>query len=142
MDFGAGDRWLTPYTQTSALEDRAAGVFLQAQMISQLLSATLNTPARPIITSWPEWQEMTWIALWALLGGFLGAYAKNPFGLRLWLRLLIAEGVLLLACWLWLTKAGVWIPWVPGALALPATGAIAALATQSTQTLHNEKQNR
>ncbi len=146
MDFGAGDRWLTPYTQTPALEDQASGVFLQAQMISQLLSTTLDTPARPIITSWSEWQEMTWITLWALIGGLLGAYANKPLGMRLWLhlglRLLIAKGVLLLACWLWLTKAGVWIPWVPSALALPATGAIAALTAQSRQTLQNQNQNR
>ncbi len=141
MDFGAGDRWLTPYTPTSALEDRAAGVFLQAQMISQLLSAALDTPARAIITSWPEWQEMTWIALWALIGGLLGAFAGKPLGLRLWLRLLIAEGVLLLACWLWLTKSGLWIPWVPGAIALPVSGAIAALTAQSTLIQNNKTQD-
>ena len=40
----------------------------------------------------------------------------------------MAEGLLLLFCWLWLAELGVWVPWVPGAIALP----IAALTTQAT----------
>ncbi|MEO1446987.1 MAG: hypothetical protein AAFV46_12290, partial [Cyanobacteria bacterium J06635_11] len=49
----------------------------------------------------------------------------KTLGLKnLCLRLLLAEGLLLLACWLWLTRAGLWIPWVPSAIALPATAVL------------------
>jgi CHASE2 domain-containing sensor protein len=120
-----GDRWLTPYTRSPSIEGQAPGVFLQAQMVSQLLSAALDD--RPLLTSWPEWQEMVWIASWALLGGFTGAYRYPRGGLKLWLQLLLSEGLLLLACWLFLVNSGIWVPWVPSAVALPA----AALASQS-----------
>ncbi|MEL7227274.1 MAG: hypothetical protein AAGL17_21195, partial [Cyanobacteria bacterium J06576_12] len=39
---------------------------------------------------------------------------------QFWLRLLIAQGVLVGACWLLLVKGSVWVPWVPGVIALPA----------------------
>lgn len=122
---GYGDRWPTPYSQSPSSEDQPSGIFLQAQMISQLLSAVID--GRPLLTSWADWQEIIWIASGALVGGLIGAYSYSHWRYRLWFRLLLAEGLLLLACWLWLTRAAVWIPWVPSAIALPT----AALATQT-----------
>ena len=121
FDFAASDRWITPYTKNSARDrDKTPGVFLHAQMISQLISAAFDD--RLVIDSWPDWQEMMWIASWALIGGLIGAFSRWP--LNLWIRVLAGEGILLLACWLWLVEVGLWVPWVPGAIALPA-GAIA-----------------
>ncbi len=118
MSFGE-DRWITPYTRTASPEDQAPGVFLQAQMISQLISAAVEGEGRrPLLTSWPEWIEMVWIVGWAVGGGLIGVYSR--WGYRLWLRLLLAEGALLLICWLGLTESAIWLPWVPGAIALPA----------------------
>jgi len=126
FDFAAGDRWTTPYTENSALpRNKVPGVFLHAQMISQLISAAFDD--RLIIDSWPDWQEMIWITSWALLGGLLGAFSRWP--INLWIRLLMGEGILLLACWLWLVGAGFWVPLVPSAIALPT----AAIATQVTR---------
>ena len=121
--FGDKDRWVTPYTRTSLLEDQTPGVFLQAQMISQMLSAAVE--GRSLLRSWPEWLEMVWIAGWAVGGGLIGAYSAWRY--PLWLRLLMAEGILLLACGLGLIRFAVWLPWVPGAIALPA----ATLTTQA-----------
>ncbi|MEM9090728.1 MAG: CHASE2 domain-containing protein [Cyanobacteria bacterium P01_F01_bin.53] len=118
------DRWLTPYTETPNAEGKTPGVFLQAQMISQLLSAALEN--RLLLTIWPDWVEMMWIVGWALLGGLISVYARGS--VKLWLWLLVGEGLLLLACWLWLVEAGVWVPWVPSVIALPA----AALSTTAT----------
>ncbi|WP_121971042.1 CHASE2 domain-containing protein [Leptolyngbya sp. BC1307] len=134
IDFGYQDRWLTPYTTTSFPEDQTPGVFLQAQMISQLLSAALGQI--PLLTSWPEWQEMIWIASWAMLGGWIGTKRYARWRLGLWLRLLIFESLLLLACWLWLVYAAVWVPWVPSALALPAAG----LTAQTALTVRSRNQ--
>ena len=132
------DSWLTPYTQARSVIDQVPGVFLQAQMISQLVSAGLD--GRQFLTSWREWQEIVWIAGWTLAGGLVGAFSHSRWGYRLWLRLVMAEGLLLLACWLWLVEGGVWVPWVPGAIALP----ISALATQITLKVseHSEAVNR
>ncbi|PZO11835.1 MAG: sensor protein Chase2 [Leptolyngbya foveolarum] len=120
------DSWLTPYTQARSVMKQVPGVFLQAQMVSAMVSAGLD--GRRFLTSWAEWQEMVWIASWAIAGGLVGAYSHSRWSYRLWLRLLMAEGLLLLVCWLWLVDLGVWAPWVPGAIALPT----AALATQAT----------
>ena len=112
---GYGDPWRTPYTQVASFDRQVPGVFLQAQMISQLVSAALGE--RPFIGSWTDWQEAVWIAGWALLGSGLGLSVTWR---QFWLRLLIAQGVLVGACWLLLVKGSVWVPWVPGAIALPA----------------------
>lgn len=136
MGFGYEDRWVTPYNRTSAWDDRTPGVFLQAQMISQMISAAVE--GRPLLSSWPEWLEMVWIVSWALSGGLIGTY--SGWGYRLWLRLLLAEGLLLLACGLGLMRFAVWVPWVPGAIALPAAAltshAILKAPAQKTSRLH------
>ncbi|MEL6160200.1 MAG: CHASE2 domain-containing protein [Cyanobacteria bacterium J06623_5] len=114
-----GDRWLTPYTRTPSLEGQTPGVFLQAQMISQLLSAAVE--GRLLLTSWQAWQEITWIVGWALGGGLIGVglVAWQPRS-TLFLQLLVAEAGLLLICWLCFIQAGLWVPWLPPAIALPA----------------------
>jgi len=120
-DNSYGDPWFTPYTKVGSFDRQVPGVFLQAQMISQLVSAALGE--RPFIGSWADWQEAVWIVAWVLLGSGLGL----SVGLRkFWLRLLLAQGLLVVACWLLLVRGSVWVPWVPSAIALPA----AACATK------------
>ena len=127
LELAASDRWITPYTSGRfRLQDQVPGVFLHAQMISQVISAALDD--RPLIDSWSERREIVWIVSWALLGGLVGAFSQKP--LNLWIRVLMGEGVLLLACWLWLAKIGLWVPWVPGAIAFPS----AAIAVRITLT--------
>jgi len=130
------DSWLTPYTRSPSVLKQVPGIFLQAQMVSQMISAGLD--GRRFLTSWAEWQEMVWIASWTLMGGLIGAYSHSRWGYRLWLRLLTAEGFLLLVCWLWLVEWGVWVPWVPGAIALP----MAALSTQMTLKVTGRKEDK
>ena len=60
------DSWLTPYTRSGSVINQVPGVFLQAQMISQMVSAGFE--GRRFLTAWPDWQEMIWIASWTLLG--------------------------------------------------------------------------
>ncbi len=115
------DPHITPYTRTASVDRQVPGVFIQAQMISQLVSAGLGE--RSFIGSWLEWQEAMWIVGWALLGGVLGLSVGLQ---KFWLRLLLAEGLLVVACWLLLVGGSVWVPWVPSAIALPA----AALSTR------------
>ena len=111
------DDWQTPYSQqSSSAYKQVPGVFVQAQMTSQIISAVLDR--RPLIWWWSELGEMAWIWGWSLLGAILGLYLRRP----LWLGSAIAISWLLLfsACLVVLNNAG-WIPLLPSAIALSLT---------------------
>ncbi|MGB7488049.1 MAG: CHASE2 domain-containing protein, partial [Phormidesmis sp.] len=102
------DPWITPYTKPASGE--TPGVFLQAQMISQLVSAALEE--RSLISSMTLWQEILWTCAWAAVGGGIGLSVGF---LKFGLRLLLAEGLLVLATWVWLSMLSVWVPLLPSA---------------------------
>ena len=121
LSFGGGDIeerdfWKTPYTTSKRPEDMTAGVFLQAHIISQLISAVEDK--RPLITTWPEWLESSWIILLATAGGILG---WRLAGTRFWLTLLTTEIGLWLGCWSLLSLSGLWVPYVPAVITLTGT---------------------
>jgi CHASE2 domain-containing sensor protein len=96
----------TPYGEMSE-------VFLQGHMISQLVSAV--TDGRKLLTWWPDWKENIWVLAWALIGGLLAR----------WFRPAIAVGaaipilwILHRYCYILLIEQGLWVPFVPPALAL------------------------
>ncbi|MGB3293616.1 MAG: CHASE2 domain-containing protein, partial [Phormidesmis sp.] len=105
-----GDNWQTPYGQTK-------GVFMQAQMVSQLISAVLDN--RALITVWPDWREVAWIVFWGSTGSFwIVALRSSDRPLRkLALGLLVSELALFSLCWLLFAKAHIWVPWIPAAIA-------------------------
>ncbi|MEM7554692.1 MAG: CHASE2 domain-containing protein [Cyanobacteria bacterium P01_A01_bin.84] len=74
------DYSLTPYT-VGGKSQSIPGVILQAQMVSQLLSAVLD--GRPLIRSWSFWGEVIWIWCWSIIGGFFAWYLGRP--IYLWL---------------------------------------------------------
>jgi CHASE2 domain-containing sensor protein len=100
------DEWQTPYSS------HTSGIFIQAQMVSQILSAVLDR--RSLLWWWSNSEEIIWIGGWALLGGIMGYFLRRP----LWLGVEIAVGLLILSlgCWAILLLAG-WIPLIPAALA-------------------------
>ncbi|WP_052001678.1 CHASE2 domain-containing protein [Lyngbya aestuarii] len=98
----------TPYGEMSE-------IFLQGHMISQLVSAVKDQ--RQLLGWWPDWKENIWILVWALVGGLLAR----------WFRPAIAVGVAVPMLWvlhrysyILLIEQGLWIPFVPPALALAA----------------------
>jgi CHASE2 domain-containing sensor protein len=102
----SGDYWATPYG--SGFGDRVPGVFLQGQMVSQMVNAALNQ--RPLLGVWPLGVEVLWIVGWAVWGGGLMIYLRRP------IVRIIANGlgfVLLLGTCFTLLIVGVWVPWVP-----------------------------
>ena len=121
-DRSFGDYWLTPYCHRRTGLHETAGVFMQAQMISQLLSAALGD--RPLIQSWPDWAETLWIFGWAATGGVVvyGAEAASK-GRLSWLIWggLGAEASLFGLCWLILIQTGYWVPWIPAAIVIVGT---------------------
>jgi CHASE2 domain-containing sensor protein len=115
-----GDYWSTPYNiGQQPLKKQIPGVFLQAQMVSQILSAVMD--GRSLIWVMPVWGEAVWIWAWAMLGGLLALRLRSPLylGITLAAALVILYGI----CFGILTKGG-WLPLVPSALALVTTSGI------------------
>jgi CHASE2 domain-containing sensor protein len=106
----SGDYWSTPYGVQA--QRRTAGVFIQAQMISQLISAVED--GRPLMWVWPQWVEAVCIVTGAIAGSLLGYQWKS---LRLTLACLLVAGTLTVAAWAVLLTGG-WLPLLPTLLGL------------------------
>lgn len=110
-NFSQPDIFSTPYGEDMP------GVVLQAQMISQIISAVED--GRSLLWVWSQWGEWLWIGAWSFLGAILAVrFRKFP-------SLALAEGVAFIGlggiCFVFLLDGG-WIPFVPPALALVMTG--------------------
>jgi CHASE2 domain-containing sensor protein len=110
------DYVLTPYTTAEGSVRAIPGVILQAQMVSQLLSAALD--GRPLIRSWDLGQDALWIWGWAVSGGWLAIWLRRPMYLVVGTGIAIAllSGVTLI-----LFQFGYWVPWIPAAIAIVGT---------------------
>ncbi|MBD2343601.1 CHASE2 domain-containing protein [Anabaena subtropica] len=108
------DYSLTPYASSQGKLQEIAGVFLQAQMVSQLLSAVLD--GRPLLSTWHIWVEVIWVWGWAIVGGLLALYLRQLTHLGL------AVGIAFLSlysiCLILLILYSCWVPLVPAAIAL------------------------
>ncbi|MGB7412574.1 MAG: CHASE2 domain-containing protein [Thermosynechococcaceae cyanobacterium] len=70
---GSGDQWATPYGATGA--GKVPGVFIQAHMISQLLSAVLD--GRTLIWAGPLWGDGILIFCGSMVGGLFAGRLKG-----------------------------------------------------------------
>ncbi|MGF1522063.1 MAG: CHASE2 domain-containing protein [Leptolyngbyaceae cyanobacterium] len=116
-----GDYWSAPQATGATRDRETAGIFMQAQMVSQLLDIAQGD--RSLIRAWPEWAEILWIGGWTLISGMF-VYAvkqwpltQSPWNQLLWM-ILVAELSLLGLCWGLLLQAGYWVPWLPSATAM------------------------
>ncbi|PSF33169.1 Chase2 sensor protein [Aphanothece hegewaldii CCALA 016] len=109
------DYWATPYGAGSLA--KIPGVFIQAHMLSQILSAVLDN--RPLLWYLPQWGEIIWIWGWSLTGGFLAFrfHPRSDLG-----RSGIIAGVTLSGTCFLLLLCGGWLPLVPAIFALVVTG--------------------
>ena len=107
------DSWVTPYSgQAIAAEKQVPGVTLQANMVSQILSAVLDQ--RPLLGWWSRKTEYFWIILWSAFGGAIAWGIRSPFYLGL--ATLCVISLLFTCCFVMLTQA-TWIPLIPPLLA-------------------------
>ena len=110
IDRSYKDYHLTPYG------NEIPGVFLHAQMTSQILSAVLDD--RPLLWYWNDWIEAIWIWWWSIIGGLLAISIFKPWHLLLnIIGSLIGIGSI---CFTLLTYS-IWIPLVPTLLAFLIT---------------------
>ncbi len=107
--------WSTPYSE--GRDRKIPGVLLQAQMVSQIISAVLAN--RPLLSFLPKWAEIILIWSWILVGALIGwiFYGK-------WSWLLLSDSIaiiiLVVSCW-GLLISGYWVPLVRPFLALIIT---------------------
>lgn len=111
------DFWKTSLSATAKPSQKfTAGVFVQAQMVSQILSAVLDR--RLLLWWWSSWVEALWIWGWSLVGAIIAWYCLKP----LYLGLIVAVTLFTLfgICFAIFTLAG-WVPFIPSALVLLTT---------------------
>lgn len=113
----ATDYFLTPYSAETSKVRKMSGLDVQAQAVSQILSAVKDD--RPLLWVGPQWGEALWILAWAAIGGVVAWYVRPipAGGLAIGTTVLVLYGV----CWGVFLQGG-WIPLVPAAFALVGTG--------------------
>ncbi|NET04659.1 MAG: CHASE2 domain-containing protein [Symploca sp. SIO2B6] len=120
----ANDYFLTPYSADQDSYRKMPGVVVQAQMVSQMISAVLDK--RPLLWVLPEWVELLWIWSWSLVGGIIFWRFQSW---QRWGLIAIALGNLYAISLVILIQGG-WVPLVPPALVLLCAGsAIVAYRT-------------
>jgi len=109
-----GDLLLTPYHQQVFQE--IPGVFVQAHMVSQIISAVKD--GRRLLWWLPQLGEAVWIVAWSVVGGLIAWRCRSlvVIGLATGMTIIILYGV----CYVVLFLFAGWIPLVPSALALVA----------------------
>ncbi|MEA5505030.1 CHASE2 domain-containing protein, partial [Halotia wernerae UHCC 0503] len=116
----------TSYINEDGSHQEIPGVILQAQMVSQIVSAVKDK--RPLLFVLPVWGEVLWIGSWSLVGGIIAWRDRSGIVL-----LIVGSGVigiLYLLC-LILFCSGVWIPLIPSVLVLVVTGGTMAIYLRS-----------
>ncbi len=125
-DIRGNDQHDTPYTRGQLPYKKMPGVVVHAHMVSQILSAVLDR--RPLLAVLPKPLEVLWIAIWSLVGAVL-AWRLLTKPIILGLAVAATLAILYPLC-LMLLIQGTWLPIIPSALALVATGGIVAITAK------------
>jgi CHASE2 domain-containing sensor protein len=127
-DRASEDFWVTPYGG-----EQVPGVVLQAQMISQILSAVLRDQYhRPLLQHWASWQEDLWVWGWVAGTTVICWRGRDRPGRFVFMQLAIM-GSLYLSCAVGFIQFGVWIPLVPPMIALIAIAATSLIVYTKPQ---------
>jgi CHASE2 domain-containing sensor protein len=113
----AMDSFYTSALPGLKLSGHIYGIDYHAHAISQILSTVFD--GRPMLHSWGDIAEYTWILFWGFLpiaiGRLTQSVGRNLLGVGVAGTCLLSSGYLLLLC-------GVWIPVAPGLLVLAVNG--------------------
>lgn len=111
---GSGDFWSTPYG--SGPTQKVAGVFVQAHMASQIISAVEDQ--RPCLKIWPQWADGLWIWGWAMMGGIVAIVFQRSTRAGI-VSAVLVSGLFSLCVW-GLIQA-IWMPLIPALIAFVIT---------------------
>ncbi|MGD1855560.1 MAG: CHASE2 domain-containing protein [Leptolyngbyaceae cyanobacterium] len=123
------DYFLTPL-DARQWSQKVPGIDIHAQTINHLLAAALDEQA--LLKSVPAWADWLWIIGWALIG--CGLTVKR----RMWPVWLLSLGIVVLVLYgiSWgLFSIGLWVPLVPGAMALMGASGGAVMLPRLTSGL-------
>lgn len=109
------DLFYTPYSAGLSDDQKMPGVFIQAQVVSQLLNAAQGQAVWPWY--WTDNLENLWIVAWGLVGGVLAVAVRPRWALAL--AGSVGVGVILGVGWYTFNQNG-WIPVIPPLLTLVA----------------------
>lgn len=130
------DIFYTPYSNNLLLRGarRMAGITIHANATSQILSAVLDN--RPLIKTWSEPLEWSWVFIWSLIGATLSwkqRHSKNlKQGIFLGTAYLLISGGVLVGIAYFAFLGGWWIPVAPSLLGLAgSTIAVTAYIAQT-----------
>lgn len=127
------DVFVTPYSASDRNTASTPGVVVHGQAVLALLDSALV--GKSVFWFWDEWQELTWLGFWSLLGGTLAWFVRNPFvfGLAGTVTILTLLGV----------GYGVFLKqgWIPVAVPALGFGATAVLVViYRAQQAHRQQQ--
>jgi CHASE2 domain-containing sensor protein len=110
----SNDYWKTPYRINYFGEKESVpGVFIQAHMISQIISTVQNQ--RILLWTWTDIEEILWIFGWSIIGWVIGSKFCSP--LYLLISISLASILLYGICYALLLYGG-WIPLIPSEIVL------------------------
>lgn len=132
------DGLLTPYSAKSSPIQPLPGIFIQAQAVSQILSAVQDN--RPILRSLPEWGEFLciWIGVLAGEAIFFWGFDRQRH-LAVYLGMGMGGLVLIGGIGYFALIQGVWIPIVPVGLALMMASARRIVASSGDSSAQDER---
>lgn len=121
------DDFYTPYSLNEQPDQIMRGVFVQAQMVSQITSAALD--GRPLLGVLPWWGDVFYIWLWSLAGGVFGAVVLQRLAWRdrKIIFVITSIGVIFVISYgicFFLLIDGYWLPFLPSTIAFLTTGVI------------------
>ncbi|RUT07586.1 adenylate/guanylate cyclase domain-containing protein [Dulcicalothrix desertica PCC 7102] len=117
----AGDYFFTPYSNGlfGSVVRRNSGVFIHADVTSQLISAALD--GRPQIKFWADTKEWLWIIFWSITGStviWVRRYKNRSINFALTNILILTIGAAIIGSSYIAFLLGWWLPVVPGFLGL------------------------
>ncbi|MEH2255257.1 nSTAND1 domain-containing NTPase [Nostoc sp.] len=101
-----------------------AGSIIQAQMVSQIISAVLDK--RRLIWWWPVWADVLWIGVWSSVGALIVWRFRQ---LMQWVIGTASLASLVGMCYVIFAYQSGWIPLVPAIFALIGTAGVVAFKT-------------
>jgi len=122
------DYWYTPDGKNPS--EIIPGVIIQAQMVSEILSAALDQ--RPLLWVWSQWADICWVWAWSFTGGLMAWYLRKiPY---ITIAITAASVILFGLCLIVLTQGG-WIPLVPPMISLLLSSTVFIFISKKFQKL-------
>ncbi len=108
------DELYTPYSLNRQPDQAMHGVIVQAQMVSQIISAILDK--RPLVRVWSNWLGTIWIAGWSFIAGGIALYCRKP--ITLVLLTLLTISISSVSSFGFFVIQSTWIPIIPASLVI------------------------